>query len=66
MNYTLHLKVDVPGFVALPTSKNLTLEADLTIRFRVHESTNRVVLNALKLTFDNYKNYEVVAEGSEV
>lgn len=66
LNYTLHLKVHVPGFVSLPSSKNLVLDGDLSIRFRVHQPTNRVVLNALLLSFADYKNYEVVAEISQV
>ncbi|VDN02876.1 unnamed protein product [Thelazia callipaeda] len=49
--YNLTLKAYLPGYVEIPANKNLTFEAALIIKFRVDESTDRIVLNALKLNF---------------
>ncbi|CAK5093200.1 unnamed protein product [Meloidogyne enterolobii] len=49
------MKIFVPGFGAqIYDETNLTFNANLLIKFRVEQSTCRVELNALKLSFDHY------------
>ncbi|CAK5073542.1 unnamed protein product [Meloidogyne enterolobii] len=49
------MKIFVPGFgTQIYDENNLTFNADLLIKFRVEQSTCRIELNALKLTFDYY------------
>uniref|UniRef100_A0A915MXS0 Aminopeptidase n=1 Tax=Meloidogyne javanica TaxID=6303 RepID=A0A915MXS0_MELJA len=51
--YNLTMKIFVPGFGAqIPDENNLTFNGDLLMKFRVEQSTHRIELNALKLSFD--------------
>uniref|UniRef100_A0A1I8C2U7 Peptidase_M1 domain-containing protein n=1 Tax=Meloidogyne hapla TaxID=6305 RepID=A0A1I8C2U7_MELHA len=51
--YNLTMKIFVPGFGAqIYDENNLTFNADLLMKFRVEQSTRRIELNALKLSFD--------------
>nr|CAD2203580.1 unnamed protein product [Meloidogyne enterolobii] len=53
--YNLTMKIFVPGFGAqIPDENNLTFNGDLLMKFRVEQSTRRIELNALKLSFDRF------------
>ena len=56
------MKIFVPGFGAqIPDENNLTFNGDLLMKFRVEQSTHRIELNALKLSFDrvNLEKYQL-------
>uniref|UniRef100_A0A914NGX9 Aminopeptidase n=1 Tax=Meloidogyne incognita TaxID=6306 RepID=A0A914NGX9_MELIC len=60
--YNLTMKIFVPGFGAqIPDENNLTFNGDLLMKFRVEQSTRRIELNALKLSFDrvNLEKYQL-------
>ncbi|VDM38748.1 unnamed protein product [Toxocara canis] len=67
--YNITLKTFLPGYVELPSGRNLTFDAALIVKFRVNEATNKIVMNAVKLNFsDNMEKYKLLQsnEGKSV
>uniref|UniRef100_A0A1I7VXG5 Aminopeptidase n=1 Tax=Loa loa TaxID=7209 RepID=A0A1I7VXG5_LOALO len=61
--YNLTIKIYLPGYVEIPTSKNMTFDAALIIKFRVDEMTDKIVLNSLKLNFpDNSEEIKILQD----
>lgn len=49
--YNVTFKTYLPGYVDIEAEKNLTFEAAMIMKFRAEETTDKIVLNSLKLTF---------------
>lgn len=60
--YNLTIKTYLPGFVPIEEKQNLTFEAALVIKFRVIEPTDKIVLNALKLKFQDVEKIKLLQE----
>ncbi|VDK65081.1 unnamed protein product [Onchocerca ochengi] len=61
--YNLTTKIYLPGYVEIPASKNMTFDAALIIKFRVDESTDKIVLNSLKLDFpENLEEIKILQD----
>ncbi|VDO42526.1 unnamed protein product [Onchocerca flexuosa] len=61
--YNLTTKIYLPGYVEIPASKNMTFDADLIIKFWVDESTDKIVLNSLKLNFpENLEEIKILQD----
>ncbi|KAK0409588.1 hypothetical protein QR680_004640 [Steinernema hermaphroditum] len=64
--YNLTIKPYLPGYVDFPVEKNLTFEATVAIKVRVEESTDKIVLSALKLNLGNdMSKYTIFQESLE-
>uniref|UniRef100_A0A0R3RW20 Aminopeptidase n=1 Tax=Elaeophora elaphi TaxID=1147741 RepID=A0A0R3RW20_9BILA len=61
--YNLTIKIFLPGYVDIPTNKNMTFDAALTIKFWVAEETDKIVLNSLKLNFsENMEKIKILQD----
>ncbi|PIO76331.1 hypothetical protein TELCIR_01594 [Teladorsagia circumcincta] len=53
--YDLTIKTYLPGYVAIPSGKNLTFDGQVAISMVVEEPTRSIVLNAKKITVNSEK-----------
>ncbi|CAG9535797.1 unnamed protein product [Cercopithifilaria johnstoni] len=61
--YNLTIKTYLPGYVNIPSTKNMTFDAALTIKFWIDEETDKIVLNSLKLNYpDNAEEIKILQD----